>query len=147
MKGESMKLSTRAGYAITSMMQLALCDSTRHLTLSEISSSQGISISYLEQIFSKLRKRGLVHGTRGPGGGYALSCSLDKISIADIITAVDESAYSNQRIDMSLQSTSNVQELWSLFSAQLFDYLDKLTLAEIVERNKVANLTSNKEVG
>ena len=85
-----MRLSTKGRYAVTAMMDIALHEKQGPVTLAEISQCQGISLSYLEQLFSKLRKHGLVTGVRGPGGGYRLAKTADKISIADIIQSVDE---------------------------------------------------------
>ena len=85
-----MKLSTKGRYAVTAMMDLAIHDHEGPVTLADISNCQGISLSYLEQLFSKLRKSGLVEGVRGPGGGYRLGKPASHISIAQIIVAVDE---------------------------------------------------------
>ncbi len=85
-----MKLSTKGQYAIKAMMNLAINVNSSPLTLTEISSSQTISLSYIEQLFSKLRSSGLVQGVRGPGGGYRLGKAPDQISIADIIFAIEE---------------------------------------------------------
>ena len=91
-----MKLSTKGRYAVTAMMDLAVNGHKGPLTLSDISAWQGISLSYLEQLFSKLRKARLVEGVRGPGGGYRLGKPANAISIAQIILAVDESIDSTQ---------------------------------------------------
>ena len=85
-----MKLSTKARHAITAMMDLSINDKYRPVTLADISQCQGISLSYLEQLFAKLRKGGLVVGVRGPGGGYRLARSPHAISVAQVISAIDE---------------------------------------------------------
>ena len=85
-----MKLSTKARHAITAMMDLAINDNYKPVTLADISQCQGISLSYLEQLFAKLRKSDLVVGVRGPGGGYRLSRSPNEISVAQVISAIDE---------------------------------------------------------
>jgi len=85
-----MRLSTKGRYAVTAMLDLALNGTDGPVTLADISENQGISLSYLEQLFAALRNRGLVRGVRGPGGGYYLGRESDEISIADIICAVDE---------------------------------------------------------
>lgn len=85
-----MRLTTKGRYAVTAMLDLATNHGDESVTLRNIAENQKISLSYLEQLFAKLRKQGLVKGTRGPGGGYRLAFSPDQISIADIITAVDE---------------------------------------------------------
>ena len=85
-----MRLSTKGRYAVTAMMDIALHQKVGPVTLADISQCQGISLSYLEQLFAKLRKGGLVKGVRGPGGGYRLARPADQISVADIIQSVDE---------------------------------------------------------
>ncbi|MCK4708936.1 MAG: Rrf2 family transcriptional regulator, partial [Gammaproteobacteria bacterium] len=85
-----MRLSTKGRYGVTAMMDLAIHDNAGPVTLADISQCQGISLSYLEQLFSKLRKHGLVDGVRGPGGGYKLARPADSITVAEIIMAVDE---------------------------------------------------------
>ena len=85
-----MRLSTKGRYGVTAMMDLAIHDNAGPVTLADISQCQGISLSYLEQLFSKLRKHGLVDGVRGPGGGYKLARSPENITVAEIIAAVDE---------------------------------------------------------
>jgi len=88
---EAMRLTTKGRYAVTAMLDLALHHSGGPVTLSDIAQRQGISLSYLEQLFALLRRRGLVSSTRGPGGGYRLGRKSDEIAVADVIAAVDES--------------------------------------------------------
>jgi len=85
-----MRLTTKGRYAVTAMLDLAINHDSESVTLRNIAEKQKISLSYLEQLFAKLRKHDLVKGMRGPGGGYRLARSADEISIADIIVAVDE---------------------------------------------------------
>ncbi|MFP4079752.1 MAG: Rrf2 family transcriptional regulator, partial [Ectothiorhodospira sp.] len=85
-----MRLTTKGRYAVTAMLDLALHNDQGPISLADISNRQGISLSYLEQLFARLRKRGLVLSTRGPGGGYTLSRPPGEVAIADVITAVDE---------------------------------------------------------
>ncbi|MDX1698608.1 MAG: Rrf2 family transcriptional regulator, partial [Thiohalobacterales bacterium] len=85
-----MRLSTKGRYAVTAMLDLAIHHGEGAVTLAEISAAQGISLSYLEQLFARLRKNGLVEGIRGPGGGYRLSRAPDEISVADVIDAIGE---------------------------------------------------------
>ena len=115
-----MKLSTKGRYAVTAMMDLAIHEKFGPVTLADISVCQGISLSYLEQIFARLRRDGLINGTRGPRGGYRLARSADQITVADIITAVSE------KIDTTrCEGKENCQngqrclthELWSDLSA------------------------------
>jgi Rrf2 family iron-sulfur cluster assembly transcriptional regulator len=135
-----MKLSTKGRYAVTAMMHLAIHDRQGPVTLAEISSCQGISLSYLEQLFAKLRRRGLVEGVRGPGGGYRLALMSDQVTIADIISAVDE------RVDATRccgqENCQNGQrclthQLWTDLSRQIFSFLEGITLAQFVERPAV----------
>ncbi len=130
-----MKLSTKGRYAVTAMLDLALHDADRPVTLADISECQAISLSYLEQLFAKLRQHGLVKGVRGPGGGYRLGRSADAITVADIIVAVDE------RMDITRCSGNEdcyrgerclTHLLWSDLSAQIFDFLDGITLAHLL---------------
>ncbi|RUQ29723.1 MAG: Rrf2 family transcriptional regulator [Candidatus Competibacteraceae bacterium] len=138
-----MKLSTKGRYAVTAMMHLAIHDRFGPVTLSEISQCQGISLSYLEQLFAKLRKRDLVEGVRGPGGGYRLARTPEMVTVADIIGAVDE------RLDATRCSGhENCQEgrrcltheLWTDLSSQIFTFLEGITLAQFVERPEVCDI-------
>jgi Rrf2 family iron-sulfur cluster assembly transcriptional regulator len=132
-----MKLSTKGRYAVTAMMHLAIHDRQGPVTLAEISLCQGISLSYLEQLFAKLRRRSLVEGVRGPGGGYRLALMPNQVTIADIISAVDE------RVDATRccgqENCQNGQrclthQLWTDLSRQIFSFLEGITLAQFVER-------------
>lgn len=131
-----MRLSTKGRYAITAMLDLALKGGDEPVTLSEISHNQGISLSYLEQLFASLRSKGLVKGVRGPGGGYYLGRPINEISIADIICAVDEwvdmtrsrrfasHAYISQRCPS--------HNLWDDLSDHIYDFLAGITLGELI---------------
>ncbi len=139
-----MKLSTKARYAITAMMDLALNDKIRSVTLAEISQSQGISLSYLEQLFSKLRKSDLVIGVRGPGGGYKLSRDPNEISVAQIISAIDEyCAQSTEQIaaQPSLEKKHVTHVMWDDLSEKIYGFLNGITLAEFVNRPSVVDST------
>jgi Rrf2 family iron-sulfur cluster assembly transcriptional regulator len=129
-----MKISTKGRFAVTAMMELALRQDYRPVTLAEISTEQDISISYLEQLFAKLRKNSLVKGMRGPGGGYTLARPANEITIAEIITAVDEKAYSPLREDAILPADKEqraAQILWDALSTRIYGFLNSLTLDEI----------------
>ncbi len=135
-----MRLSTKGRYAVTAMMDLALHEDVGPVTLADISRCQGISLSYLEQLFAKLRRQGLVEGVRGPGGGYRLARPADAISIADIILAVDErvdSTLCDGREDCQQGERCLTHELWNNLSKRIFDYLDGLTLAAFLARPSV----------
>ena len=139
-----MKLSTKGRYAVTAMMDLAVNDREGPVTLSDISAWQGISLSYLEQLFSKLRKAKLVEGVRGPGGGYRLSKPANKISIAHIILAVDESIDSTQckgLEDCQAGDRCMTHKLWEDLSFRLYEFLNGITLADFIKRPEVKRIS------
>jgi len=127
-----MKLSTKGRHAVTAMMELALQHEKGPVTLADISAQQSISISYLEQLFARLRQHGLVNGMRGPGGGYCLARPAHEITIANILSTVDEVS---RRDDQPL-AQSEIPEgmrMWMNLSNRIYDYLNSITLAEAVE--------------
>ena len=132
-----MKLTTKGRYAVTAMLDLALYGKNTPITLSDISKRQGISLSYLEQLFARLRRNSLVVSTRGPGGGYQLSRSSDEIVIADIITAVDESVDATRCKGQGNCHNSGpciTHDLWVDLSEQIHKFLSSINLAQLVER-------------
>ncbi len=139
-----MKLSTKGRYAVTAMLDLALnSNPSTRVTLADISEFQGISLSYLEQLFARLRKAKLVKGTRGPGGGYRLGKSADEISIADIISAIDDRPTKQKHTSLSPDSKHvGTEELWAELSYDIFEFLDQITLATLVERRRQGALHS-----
>ena len=131
-----MKLSTKGQYAIQAMMKLAINFNSNPVTLTEISSSQTISLSYLEQLFSMLRSSGLVEGVRGPGGGYRLSKAPNQISIADIVLAIEESSdntSTNRHANRDKEVSCLSNDLWNEFSEQLKAYLGSISLGDIIK--------------
>ena len=131
-----MKLSTKGRYAIMAMMEEALNQKTRPVTLADISEEQGISISYLEQLFARLRKNGLVKGTRGPGGGYCLARPANEITIADIVTTVEDKLPVKHPVsaaDAPNSTRSIIFRTWEKLSQQIYDYLSTITLAQFME--------------
>ncbi len=143
-----MRLSTKGRYAVTAMLDLALHDKVGPVTLADISQCQGISLSYLEQLFSKLRQNGLVEGVRGPGGGYRLARPAEDVSIAAIITAVDE------KVDTTLCAGKEnchegerclTHELWTNLSQQIYQFLNDITLAEFLSRPSVQAVVERQE--
>lgn len=143
-----MKLSTKGRYAVTAMMDLAIHDREGPVTLSDISSCQGISLSYLEQLFAKLRQTGLVEGVRGPGGGYRLGKPSHQISVADIILAVDEKI-DNTRCKGSKDCNKGekclTHHLWNDLSERLFDFLDGITLSEFIKNPEVRKISRRQD--
>ena len=143
-----MRLSTKGRYAVTAMMDIALHEKQGPVTLAEISQCQGISLSYLEQLFAKLRKEGLVKGVRGPGGGYSLAKSPDQISVADIIQSVDE------KLDMTKcggkGNCSNgdkclSHQLWFDLSCKLYKFLNGIKLDQYVNRPEINELVIKQD--
>jgi Rrf2 family iron-sulfur cluster assembly transcriptional regulator len=127
-----MKLSTKGRHAVTAMMELALHQKKGPVTLADISAQQSISISYLEQLFARLRQNGLVTGMRGPGGGYCLARSASEITIANILNAVDDMVKRQEMTSPETEIPGSLM-MWQRLSNQVFDYLDAITLAEAVE--------------
>ncbi|MDH5357113.1 MAG: Rrf2 family transcriptional regulator [Gammaproteobacteria bacterium] len=130
-----MRLTTKGRYAVTAMLDLSLNYGLGSITLADISDRQGISLSYLEQLFARLRKQGLVSSTRGPGGGYRLSRPADEITAMDVISAVDEKVDSTAcegRADCHGGEPCLSHELWQSLSEQIQNYLAGITLAQVV---------------
>jgi len=139
-----MKLTTKGRFAVTAMLDLALNESSNPVTLSEISERQSISLSYLEQLFSRMRRIGLVKSVRGPGGGYLTAMDYDAITIKKIITSVDEKIDSTQCGGQENCKDGNrciTHDLWESLNHKIFDYLDGLTLANLVESQRNKNKT------
>lgn len=145
-----MRLTTKGRYAVTAMLDLAIHFEQGPITLSDISQRQGISLSYLEQLFSKLRKRGLVVSARGPGGGYKLSREAGQISVADVVTAIDEKVDATRCGGMANCQDDKpclTHELWTDLSKRIYDFLSNITLGDLVDRHtvqEVANRQSGK---
>jgi len=134
------RLSTKGRYAVTAMMDLAMRDTGQPVSLAEISQTQGISNSYLEQLFRKLSQNKLVYGTRGPRGGYRLSRPANEINVAEIIMAVDEKIDSRNcegRVDCANGNPCLVHELWEELSERLLHFLSCITLDEYINRPSV----------
>lgn len=135
-----MRLSTKGHYAITAMMELATKQKCGPMRLADISEHQGISVSYLEQLFARLRKHGLVTGARGPGGGYRLAREVDQISVADILTAIDESSMvqsPDEIFHWNDKESATPQTMWRDLSFQLYDFLNNITLDKVIEQESV----------
>lgn len=131
-----MRLSTKSRYAVTAMLDLTLNGTRGPVTLADISENQSISLSYLEQLFAALRAKGLVRGVRGPGGGYYLGRDAADITVADVICAVDEWVeYTRAKAQQpSLETQCTTRTLWDDLSQQIFDFVDNITLNELVQR-------------
>jgi len=124
-----MRLSTKGRFAVTAMIDVALREKLGPVPLSDIASRQHISLSYLEQMFSKLRAHGLVSSTRGPGGGYTLGQRTDAITVADIIGAVEDAVL----VPKTGESEPDMaQALWDSMNAKVFDFMQSVTLRSLV---------------
>ena len=137
-----MRLSSKGQIAISGMIFLALNGKGKAMTASEIATDQGISVSYIEQLFANLRESGLIEGVRGPGGGYRLAQSADSITVADIITSVDDRTYA-MRETIIPQYGDNVryqsQVMWSSLSRKIYQFLHDITLQDCIERGDDAH--------
>ena len=143
-----MKLTTKGRYAVTAMLDLALHAQEGPVPLADISQRQGISLSYLEQLFAKLRKQGLVDGARGPGGGYRLSRDSNEIAVADVVTAIDEKVDATRCGGMGNCQDGKpclTHELWSDLSRQLYEFLENISLGQLVERNAVKDIAMRQD--
>jgi Rrf2 family transcriptional regulator, iron-sulfur cluster assembly transcription factor len=134
-----MRLTTKGRVAVAAMIDLGLRQHRGPVTLAGISQRQKISLSYLEQLFANLKHHGLVASTRGPGGGYRLGKPAESVSVADIVFAVDETRVHAQaggdHGDGSGQS-SVTQELWARLNRQMLDFLDSVSLRDLLEQQQ-----------
>ena len=141
-----MKLTSKGRYAVTAMLDLALHAGNRPVTLAGISERQGISLSYLEQLFTRLRKNGLVSSTRGPGGGYSLSRSAHDIQVAEIVAAVDENVDATRcggKGDCQDGQRCLTHDLWSELSEQVYAFLSGISLGQLVDQGLTRQATSD----
>ncbi|GAA6170170.1 Fe-S cluster assembly transcriptional regulator IscR [Sessilibacter corallicola] len=133
-----MRLTTKGRYAVTAMLDLAIHSHEGPISLAGISKRQGISLSYLEQLFSKLRKQDLVSSVRGPGGGYRLSREADAIFIAEIVDAVNESIDATSCGGAGNCNHGEVcltHHLWSQLSMQIHQFLSNISLKSLLEKH------------
>jgi Rrf2 family iron-sulfur cluster assembly transcriptional regulator len=161
-----MKLTTKGRFAVTAMLDLALHESLAHdamangalpseikpVTLAGISDRQRISLSYLEQLFSRLRRQGLVSSVRGPGGGYKLAKNYTDISVADVINAVDEQIDATQcggHENCRDEGRCMTHDLWATLNSRILDYLGGISLADMVaaQKNKQAAIAAQRANG
>ena len=136
-----MKLTSKGRYAVTAMLDVAIHAATGPVPLADISERQGISLSYLEQLFSRLRKYGLVNSVRGPGGGYRLGKCSAQIAVADVINAVDESINATKCGGQQCLT----HYLWSDLSDRIEDFLKSISLAELVEQRNVKIVSQRQD--
>jgi len=138
-----MKLSAKGRYAIKALVNIATNESSTPKTLLEISKYQGISLSYLEQLFSLLRKHDLVSGVRGPGGGYKIARNTELIRISEILSAVDETMDAMSRGagasggDIGSHEEDLAEKLWEQLSAHIYVFLHQTRLSDLIEKQIV----------
>ena len=134
-----MRLTTKGRFAVTAMVDLALNQGPGPVTLAEISSRQKISLSYLEQLFGKLRRRELVESVRGPGGGYKLARDPARIAVSEVILAVDEPIDATQcagKENCRDDEKCLTHDLWATLNERIFDYLGSVTLRQLVDKQR-----------
>lgn len=134
-----MRLTTKGRFAVTAMIDLAMRHGSGPVTLAEISSRQKISLSYLEQLFGKLRRHQLVGSVRGPGGGYCLAKDMAQVSVADIILAVDEPIDATQcggKENCDDDKKCLTHDLWAALNVRIFEYLESVSLRHLVDTQK-----------
>ncbi|MGO3217658.1 MAG: Fe-S cluster assembly transcription factor [Halomonas sp.] len=143
-----MRLTTKGRYAVTAMLDLALHAHNGPTSLSDISQRQEISLSYLEQLFARLRRAGLVDSVRGPGGGYLLSQPPTAISVSNVIDAVNESVDATRcrgLSDCQQGDTCLTHHLWCELSIQIRHFLDEMTLAQLMLRPDVIKIAARQD--
>ncbi len=134
-----MRLTTKGRFAVTAMIDLALRQDAGPVTLAGISERQRISLSYLEQLFGKLRRHRIVGSVRGPGGGYQLAKAVDTITVADIIVAVDEPLDATScggKENCKDDQRCMTHELWTSLNEKMFEFLNSVSLADLVAQQK-----------
>jgi len=134
-----MRLTTKGRFAVTAMIDVAMNGTRGPVTLAAVSERQRISLSYLEQLFGKLRRHGLVDSVRGPGGGYNLARPADQVSVADVILAVDEPIDATQcggRENCHDDHRCMTHDLWAALNAHIFSFLRSVTLAQLVAEQR-----------
>jgi Rrf2 family iron-sulfur cluster assembly transcriptional regulator len=143
-----MRLTTKGRYAVTAMLDLAIHYKNGAVTLSDIAGRQGISLSYLEQLFARLRRQGLVKSTRGPGGGYRLSTEPKNIRVAEIVSAINETVDATRcggEKNCSKDSRCLTHYLWEDLSDRIHDFLNGITLGDLVNQPNVQEVACRQE--
>jgi Rrf2 family iron-sulfur cluster assembly transcriptional regulator len=144
-----MRLTTKGRYAVTAMLDLAFHSQIKPVTLTDIAARQTISLSYLEQLFARLRRANMVKGIRGPGGGYTLSGNAININIADIIAAVDEPIDATKcggEGNCQNEKACLTHELWMGLSDQIREYLKSITLGQLLEKHEIQEAAKRQEL-
>ena len=145
-----MRISSKGRFAVTAMISLALSEKNGPTTLAALSEEQGLSLSYLEQFFARLRNQGLVEGVRGPGGGYRLAKSAGEISMAEIITAADDKntlTRAENIVEIYENRQRATDQMWNLLCKRLYEFLDNITLADMMAEYKEGTDSSGAKNG
>jgi Rrf2 family iron-sulfur cluster assembly transcriptional regulator len=148
MRDYLMRLTTKGRYAVTAMLDLAYHSQKKPVTLTDIAARQTISLSYLEQLFARLRRANMVKGIRGPGGGYTLGGKASDINIADIVAAVDEPIEATKcggEANCQQEQACLTHDLWMGLSQQIRDYLKGITLAQLLEKHHVQEVAKRQD--
>ena len=143
-----MRLTAKGRYAVTAMLDLAVHEDEGPITLAAISRRQGISLSYLEQLFAKLRRRNLVNSVRGPGGGYTLQRQPNEIFVAEIVNSVDENVDATKcsgRADCQHGETCLSHQLWAELSNEIHQFLSGIDLASIIDKREVKRVAARQD--
>jgi Rrf2 family iron-sulfur cluster assembly transcriptional regulator len=144
-----MRLTTKGRFAVTAMIDLAMQQDAGPVTLAGISQRQKISLSYLEQLFAKLRRHDLVESTRGPGGGYQITRRLVDVSVADVILAVDEPLDATQcggKENCTDEGPCMTHDLWARLNQQMLQFLGSVNLQSLVDEQKQKNQARTERV-
>ncbi|WP_026376990.1 Fe-S cluster assembly transcriptional regulator IscR [Aestuariibacter salexigens] len=142
-----MKLTSKGRYAVTAVLDVALHAQDGPVPLMDISERQDISLSYLEQLFSRLRRKGLVSSVRGPGGGYHLGREMSDITISDIIVAIDENVDATRCsgvADCQGGTQCLTHSLWVDLSDRIYSFLDNITLADLVSKQEIRSVADRQ---
>ncbi len=143
-----MRLTTKGRYAVTAMLDLAIHATNAPVPLADISQRQGISLSYLEQLFSRLRRQGLVDSARGPGGGYRLARPASEIAVVHVINAIDENVNVTRcggRSNCQDGESCLTHDLWCDLSSQVHDFLASIDLQQLVDRRSVREVSVRQD--
>ena len=143
-----MQLTTRGRYAVTAMVDITANERAGPMTLSQIADNQHISLAYLEQLFAQLKNAGLVIGLRGPGGGYKLAHPADAITVAQVVEAVNEGVDATQchgRKNCLDGDRCLTHGLWEKLNHQLYEFLNNITFAELIEWNSVKEVVERQK--
>ncbi len=143
-----MRLTTKGRYAVTAMLDLALHEDLGPVNLTDISRRQGISLSYLEQLFLRMRKQGLIASARGPGGGYRLQQARSDISVADVIRAVDEQVDATRcggHKNCQADERCLTHDLWEDLSLHITNFLSDISLSDLVQQGTVKQVSARQD--